>query len=145
METLLRGGYPGGSGTFYYQAPGEAQGEGTVKVKNLNTAATSSPCTLPAMLNPVDNLKGSLWVLEDKGYLKMATNALIRAMDIATTTAKLDLAGQTLTTIDLSITNQVIRSGVYAAATLGSGLVTDSVGAGQLVVVGIPQTVIIVQ
>jgi len=75
----------------------------------------------------------------------MSTNALIRAMDIAAATAKLDLAGQTLTTIDLSITNQAVRSGVYTAATLGSGLVTDTVGAGQIVVVGIPQTLIIVR
>ena len=118
---------------------------GIVKVKNLNTAATSSPCTLPAMLNPVDNLKGSQWVLEEKGYLRLATNALIRAMDIATTTAKLDLAGRTLTTTGLVITNQVIRSGVYTAATLGSGLVTGSDGTGQVIVVGMPQTVIIIR
>lgn len=123
-----------GAGTFYYQAPDDASGTGTVQIKNIWTSAT--PCTLPAMLDPVENIAKSLWVLEDKSFLQVVEDAQVREMYILTETAKLDLAGKTLTVDAFGVTNTMLRTGIHTAESAGTPLVVDSIGGGMVIVRG---------
>jgi hypothetical protein len=126
----------GAAGTVYRAAAGVAAGGGTVTVDNNNSATNSTYTALPAFTNSVENLTASLWIAQNRGKIKVVTNATVWSLTM-NADSYLELAGYTLTMKALTITNRVFSTGTYTAAQLG-GLVSDSSGSsGRVVVTGL--------
>ena len=123
------------AGTVYRQSGSDATGYGTVTVSNLQwvagtTTSQGNRTHLPPMTLFADNLKNTKWITQTNGLLQMTANTQISALTMNAGSG-LDLAGFTLTVIDLVITNRVYYPGVYTTNTLGTAMVT---GSGTLIV-----------
>ena len=123
------------AGTLYKRTSEEAVGVGTVSVNNGDIITNVSFTCLPAFTNSTENLSKTKWTLQNKGKVGLLTNAAIWSLTL-NTNSYLEVAGYTLTTAYLTITNGVCRPGVYTAAELG-GLVSDNSGGnGRVIVTG---------
>ena len=123
------------AGTVYRQSGSDAMGYGTVTVSNVQwaagtTASQGNRTHLPPMTLFADNLKNTKWIAQTNGLLQLTANTQINVLTMNVGSG-LDLAGYTLTVIDLVITNRVYYPGIYTTNTLGTAMVT---GSGTLIV-----------
>jgi hypothetical protein len=129
------GGASAAAGTVYRQDAGTGGGRGTVIVDNGN-ANTNLPFTcLPAFASATEDVSRTLWVVQNKGRIGMATNAPIWSLTVSSN-SYMELAGRTLTTRLLTITNKSYRAGTYTASELGALVSDTSGGSGSVVVLG---------
>ena len=126
---------PGAAGTVYLQVAGTPAGAGTVVVDNQNTAVNETFTPLPAFSNSTENLTLTKWAARNNGRIGLVTNAAIWSLTL-NSNSYLELAGSTLTTTYLTITNGVRRPSVYTAAELGGQVSDSSGGNGRVIVTG---------
>ena len=116
-------------------------GEGTVIVDNGAIDINQSYTALPAKLNPAEDL--SRMRLETHNNARLG---LTVATTVETTTLQpnglLELGGLTLTTGRLCVSGNSFPVGIYTVA--DSTQFQDSVGGGQVKVVGLKETTIII-
>ena len=126
----------GAAGTVYKAIAGIKTGSGTVLVDNngfTNVANAACLTPLPAASNSSEILKYSSWTVQNRGKIGLLKDAAILSMRI-NANSYLELAGHTLTTFYLTITNKIYQPGFYTAAQLGALVLDNSGGTGKVVI-----------
>ncbi len=140
-----QGSYESGCGTVYWQTAQDPDGGGTVVVNNplLQNRTTTDwrSCQLPSALGPVEDYSKSNWILQENAHLKLTADVtvnslVIEASDTASAAAQLNLNGQTLRTMGLTILGTEYPAGTYLPANLPEGRVFDNAAepVGQIIV-----------
>ena len=135
------------AGTAYLETAADGEDAGLIIVKNNNSTSTMStpiPAT-GAMADDPATLKNTSLVVTDKARVDLSASLFLKSASLASGTV-LDLAGKTFTVRGMTAGGAKIASGIYAAgsALFTDGYVVDSVGGGQVVVLG-AGTVIVVR
>ena len=129
--------YPrrGAAGTVYKAIAGLFAGGGTVLIDNGGFTNSNLACLtpLPAFTTSPENLTRTWWVTQNRAKIGLLTNAAIWSMTL-NPNSNLELAGHTLTTYYLTITNKTYLPAIYTAAELGSLVLDSSGGTGRIIV-----------
>jgi hypothetical protein len=127
--------YPSAAGTICLRSPDMGPEVARVVVDNANQTTNRTFTSLPAFTNSTENLTMTLWLAQNRGKIGLLTNATIRSLNL-NTSSYLELAGYTLTTRLLMVTNKLYGIGRYTASQLGALVSDSSGGSGSVMVMG---------
>jgi len=135
-------GGPGSAGTICLRSAGQSEMEGVVLVDNGSSATNQSYTSLPAKLNPGEDLARTVWVTTNTARLGLATNTTTVGL-VLNANGTLELAGWTIVVRDLTVTNRLYRRGVYGPHDTPISALTDSGTDGRVIVLGRQGTVFV--
>jgi hypothetical protein len=147
IATVSWTNYFSSAGTVYLQAGNEAEGTGRVIIRNDNNPNNVCPVTaFPSQKfgGSDDDLSKASLSIEDCAIVKLANSLAMTSATMASGT-KLDLNGETLTVRSMRAGGENVPSGTYAAGStlFTDGYVTDSVGGGSVVVLGVGTVMVV--
>ncbi len=138
-STLLAA-YSSSAGTVYLQSGGEAEAAGTIIVRNDNDSRNNVAFTpVPSRRHggEADAFDKASFAFEDYARVKLHESFKAESLSMESGTA-LDLAGMALTLRSMQAGGENVPAGTYSAGStlFTDGFVSDSVGGGQVLVLG---------
>lgn len=129
------------AGTIFLAESGLKSGAGTVIVDNGTIDINSSYTALPAKLNPTEVLSRTRWETHNKARIGLTTSSTVESITLQPN-GFLELGGFTLTTGRLRASGVSFPVGTYTVA--DNSQFQDAVGGGQIKVVGLPETTMLI-